>query len=76
MIIIGKMYVVGNTGSRYEGRYVIPLYTRQDGQFCCAFAQQLIESKEYDVPTSFEEGDLITIKEYKEKCAQQSEESE
>jgi len=61
--------VVGNKGSVFYGRYVVIMFTQQDGQLLCRFTGKYIE----ETPVSFDEDDLITIAEYKKLCLQESE---
>ena len=60
-IDINIAYVVNNTGSNFYSKYVIPLYKQSDGAYMCRFT-----GTDADAPTvTFEEKDLITIKEWK-----------
>jgi len=61
--------VVGNKGSVFYGRYVVIMFTQQDGQLLCRFTGKYITEN----PVSFEESDLITIAEYKKICLEESE---
>ena len=65
---INKTYVVGNHGSKFYGRYVVPMLLQQDGCYLCRFTGKDLA----DIPMSFETEDLITIAEYKKNEMEES----
>jgi len=61
-IDINIAYVVNNPGSKYYGKWVIPLYKQENGAYMCRFTGLDLKT---ETPVSFEESDLISVKEWK-----------
>jgi len=61
VIRINIAYVVNNQGSKFYGKWVIPIFVQANGGYLCRFIGKHKEM----LPVSFEENDLILTKDFK-----------